>query len=133
MENLEPLCCWFSHRVSYRETDAMGIVYYAEYLHFFERARTEYIRNILSLSYSTLEKQGYFLPVSYVECKYRNPIHYDALIHIKTFISQCKRASLTFTYEIFNEEKTLLHASGLTILACTNTEGKPQKLPAILL
>ncbi|MDE7469358.1 MAG: acyl-CoA thioesterase [Desulfovibrionaceae bacterium] len=131
MKNIEPLSFWFAHRVSYRETDTMAVVYYAEYLYFFERARTEYIRNILSLSYYQLEQQGYFLPVTHVDCTYKHSIRYDEYIQIKTYISQCKRASLIFSYEIYNEEKSTLYALGTTTLACIDRNGKPCKLPDI--
>ena len=47
---------WFSHRVSYGETDTMGVLYYAEYLHIFERARSEYIR-ALGMSYADVERK----------------------------------------------------------------------------
>jgi Predicted thioesterase len=52
--------CWLAHRVSYGETDAMGVVYYANYLHLFERGRGELIRG-LGFSYATVEERGIFL------------------------------------------------------------------------
>ena len=67
---------WFSHRVSYGETDTMGVLYYAEYLHIFERARSEYIR-ALGMSYADVERRGVYLPVREAECRYRSPAHYD--------------------------------------------------------
>ncbi len=54
--------CWLTHRVSYGETDAMGVVYYANYLHLFERGRSELIRG-LGFSYATVEERGIYLPV----------------------------------------------------------------------
>lgn len=133
MKCIEPRPFWFAHRVSYRETDTMAVVYYAEYLYFFERARTEYIRSIFALSYYELEQQGYLLPVIHADCTYKHPIRYDEYIQIKTYISQCKRASLTFSYEIYNEARVLLYALGSTTLACINQEGKPRKLPEVFI
>jgi hypothetical protein len=59
---------WFSHRVSYGETDSMGVLYYAEYLHIFERARNQFIRD-RGLSYAMVEERGLFLPVREARCR----------------------------------------------------------------
>lgn len=119
---------WLEHRVSYGETDAMGIVYYAEYLHMFERARSEFIR-MHGMSYRQVEEQGILLPVREASCRYRSPARFDDLLHIKTTIQQWKRASLIFVYEIWNEERTLLLTEGMTEHACVSPAGKPTRAP----
>lgn len=63
---------WFPHRVSYGETDCMGVLYYAEYLHIFERARSAFIRE-RGMSYADVEKRGIILPVREAQCRYRSP------------------------------------------------------------
>lgn len=119
---------WFTHRVSYGETDTMGVVYYAEYLHIFERARSEYIRTC-GMSYAEVEKRGVLLPVREAQCRYRKPAHYDDLLQIHTGISEWSRASLRFVYEVRNEDKTIVLATGMTQHATVNPDGKPVPIP----
>ena len=69
---------WLAHRVSYGETDTMGYLYYAEYLHLFERSRSEYIRE-MGMSYAEVERLGIMLPVREAQCRYRRPARYDDL------------------------------------------------------
>ncbi len=120
--------CWLTHRVSYGETDAMGVVYYAEYLHFFERARSELIRNF-GMSYGDVEKRGILMPVREASCRYRAPARYDDLIHIYVAISHWSRASVTFIYEIYSEDKKKVLTTGSTQNAIVTLEGKPCAIP----
>lgn len=122
---------WLAHRVSYGETDTMGLVYYAEYLHYFERSRSEYIRT-LGMSYAEVEKRGLLLPVREAQCRYRSPARFDDLVWIRAGISEWGRASLTFTYEIFDEARTRLLVTGMTQHACINPQGRPIPVPGWL-
>jgi acyl-CoA thioester hydrolase len=119
--------CRLAHRVSYGETDAMGVVYYANYLHLFERGRSELIRG-LGFSYATVEKRGIFLPVREATCRYLAPARYDDLIHIRTGLASQSRASLSFVYEITNEGGLVL-TRGSTQHAVVNAQGKPVRVP----
>lgn len=120
---------WLAHRVSYGETDTMGYVYYAEYLHLFERGRSEYIREALGLSYAEIERRGILLPVREATCRYRRPARYDDLIHIRTGISDIGRASVSFVYAVTDSERKTLLAEGFTQHACVNAEGRPVRAP----
>ncbi|MDD2967416.1 MAG: thioesterase family protein [Desulfovibrionaceae bacterium] len=122
---------WLTHRVSYGETDTMGVVYYAEYFHFFERARNEYIR-ARGMSYADVERQGIFLPVRDAQCRYRSPAHYDDLIWVHTAIAEWRRASLVFLYEILSEDKCRVLATGSTQHAVINAQGRPVAVPDFL-
>ncbi|RRD71577.1 MULTISPECIES: thioesterase family protein [unclassified Desulfovibrio] len=119
---------WMAHRVSYGETDAMGVVYYAEYFHLFERARGEYIRRC-GMSYAQVEKKGIFLPVREAQCRYRSPARYDDTVLVRAAISQWGRASLRYVYEIWNEDKTTLLVTGMTQHAVTDRESRPVPVP----
>jgi len=119
--------CWLTHRISYGETDAMGVVYYANYLHFFERGRSELIRG-LGLSYATVEERGIFLPVREATCRYLAPARYDDLIHIRTGLAGRSRASLDFVYEITTADGLVL-TRGSTQHAVVNAQGKPVRVP----
>lgn len=120
--------CWYPHFISYGETDAMGVVYHAEYLHLFERARSKFIRES-GMSYREAEERGIMLPVREASCRYRVPIVYDQEILVHAGIEQWGRASVDFTYEIWNRDKTILHATGVTGHACTDKSGKPVRIP----
>ncbi|WP_461209212.1 acyl-CoA thioesterase [Desulfocurvus sp. DL9XJH121] len=120
--------CWLEHRVSYGETDAMKVVYYGEYLHYFERARGLFIREH-GMSYATVEERGIYLPIRESHVRHRRPVVYDALILIRTGISDWGRASVKFGYEIWNETRETLHATGWTEHACVNAEGRPVRVP----
>ena len=120
--------CWLRHRVSYGETDAMGVVYYANYLHLFERGRSELIRN-LGFSYSVVEERGIFLPVREASCRYLAPARYDDVIHIRTGLAGQTRATLNFEYEIADEDKSRILARGMTQHAAVNEQGRPVRVP----
>ncbi len=120
--------CWLAHRVSYGETDAMGVVYYANYLHLFERGRSELIRG-LGFSYAIVEERGIFLPVREATCRYLAPARYDDIVHIRTGLSTRSRASLSFAYEIMNEDQTVVLTRGTTQHAAVNAQGKPVRVP----
>lgn len=119
---------WLTHRVCYGETDCMGVVYYAQYLFFFERARNAYIR-MLGMSYADVEKKGILLPVRDVQCRYRFPARFDDLLQIHVGVSAWGKASLCFIYEIWDENKERLLNTGSTTHAVINKAGKPQAMP----
>ena len=128
MNSDHPAETWLTHRVSYGETDAMNVVYYAEYFHLFERVRNEYIRE-RGMTYKEVEERGIYLPVREAEARYRFPLRYDDLIHIRAAITEWRRASMLFEYEIYNEDKSAVATSGRTLHACVNTAGKPVPVP----
>lgn len=119
---------WLAHRVSYGETDAMGVMYYAEYLHLFERGRSEWIRT-RGHSYAAIEAQGIYLPVREAQCRYRAPARYDELIWLETWLDAQSRASLTFAYRLMDEAKARLLAQGSTQHAVVDNRGKPVAIP----
>lgn len=119
---------WLAHRVSYGETDCMGVMYYAEYLHLFERGRSEFIRQ-RGISYAEVEKKGVIIPVREAQCRYRSPCHYDDLVYIHTGVSEVGRASFWFIYQIWDENKTRLLADGKTQHALVDSAGHPIRMP----
>lgn len=106
----------------------MGVLYYAEYLHIFERARSAYIRE-RGMSYADVEKKGVILPVREAECRYRSPARYDELVLVRTGVSEWGRASLRFVYEMWNEDKTRLLATAMTQHALVDGNGRPLRMP----
>jgi len=118
-------------RVTYAETDAMGIVYYAHYLRWFEMGRTEYMRH-LGISYKEMEAQGIYLPVAEVFCKYLDSAKYDDLLIIETRVDFIKRASIQFLYSIRRLEDKKELVQGITLHAFVDDEGKIIKIPPFL-
>ncbi len=119
---------WLEHYISYGETDGMGVVYYAEYLHLFERARSLHCRD-QGMSYKEMEKRGVNLPVRKVSVRYRSPARFEDHIQLRCAISKWGRASVTFIYEMYDETRTKILAEGMTEHACVTHEGRPFRLP----
>lgn len=123
-------------RVLYGDTDAAGVVYYANYLRYFEKGRTEYMRDLVFTTYREIESLGLVLPV--IECysRYKAPAAYDDLLVIMTSLVELKNVSCRFNYRIFRDEsdgsRTLL-AKGYTVHASVNRQGRLTKLPGPLL
>ncbi|QSQ25218.1 acyl-CoA thioesterase [Pyxidicoccus parkwayensis] len=119
-------------RVIYGDTDQMGVVYYANYFRYFEFARSEYFRS-MGGSYAELERSGTQLPVVEASCQYRAPARYDDLIVIRPTVSELRRASIVFTYELFREgEPRTLLCTGRTLHACVGRDGKPTRMPDVM-
>lgn len=93
-------------RVRYGETDAMGHVYYANYLYYMEQARGAWCRD-RGFTYKCLEDRGFFLPVVEVHLRYKAEIKYDEEITIRVNAPEIKRASIRFDYSIFREDGAL--------------------------
>jgi acyl-CoA thioester hydrolase len=110
--------------VRYSETDKMGIVYNANYLTWFEVARTEYCRGF-GKSYRGWEAQGYFLPVIEVNCNYKFPASYDDVVRLfcRAPRDHIKVHSIVFEYRVMADQDVLL-AEGWTKHAFVNVEGK---------
>jgi acyl-CoA thioester hydrolase len=101
----------------------MGVVYYANYLRWFERGRTEFLRQ-LGAPYGSIERRGSHFPVTEVTCRYFKFARYDDLITIETSLTSVARATLTFGYRILRESADVLLAVGSTKHACVDAEGR---------
>ena len=88
----------YRHRVLYGDTDQMGVVYYANYLRFFEGARNEWIRS-LGLTYAQIEERGIMLPVFEASIQYLKPARYDDLLDIK-IVATHTRVKIRFEYKV---------------------------------
>jgi acyl-CoA thioester hydrolase len=119
-----------SYRVIYGDTDQMGVVYYANYLRWFEKGRSEFLRQI-GLPYSTIEQQGFNFPVVEVTCRYTQSARYDDVIQIETELAELGRASLAFSYQILRQVDNCVLASGSTKHACIDRAGRVSRMPKI--
>jgi acyl-CoA thioester hydrolase len=118
-------------RVRYKDTDCMGVVYYGNYLTYFEAARTEFMRG-LGMPYSELEARGFYLMVAEAQARYRANVGYDSLVTVHTRIAEARGARVRFEYEVTGEDGRVL-VTGYTVHACVDGDGKVVRLPAELI
>jgi acyl-CoA thioester hydrolase len=117
-------------RVIYGDTDQMGVVYYANYLRFFEAGRNEFIR-AKGMRYRDFEESfGLMLPVVDAQVSYRAPARYDDLLTVETTLAEVRRASARFSYRIVRDGEVV--ATGHTVHACVDREGRVQRMPRAL-
>ncbi|HUJ59271.1 MAG TPA: thioesterase family protein [Kofleriaceae bacterium] len=116
-------------RVIFGDTDQMGVVYYANYLRYFEGSRAAYWR-ALGRSYKDLEAAGVALPVVEAHCAYKRPARYEDLLEIDVEIGELRAASLRFVYGVYRGADLI--ADGWTRHAVVNPAGKPRPLPDAL-
>jgi len=110
-------------RVTYRDTDQMGFVYYANYFVYFEMGRTELLRQ-LGRSYHECEQNGIYLPVTEASCKYVESARYDDMVEVRTRVTKWTRVALDFAYECRRKADGALLATGLTRHVFVNADGR---------
>jgi acyl-CoA thioester hydrolase len=107
----------------------MGVVYYANYLVWFEVARTEWLR-ATGWSYREMEHDGLTLPVIEAHCEYRQPARYDDEVDIATRATLLTPVRIRFDYRVTRAADGRLSAVGYTVHAAVDRAGKPCRLPA---
>ena len=116
-------------RVRYSETDKMGVVYHANYLVWFEIGRTEFCR-ARGFSYRDMEEnENAFLVVAESYCRYKAPAYYDDELLVRTHITELRRRSLRFGYEIVRASDGTVIAEGETGHVVTDATGRVRSLP----
>ena len=126
---LAPVTGDLTIRVRYAETDRMGLLHHANYLVYFEQARTELLRS-QGYSYRDLEDRGYLLVLTRLQVRYRLPARYDEILTVRTTIVRTTHYKIEHKYEVLREGQLL--TEGETTLACIDREGQPQLLPDFL-
>lgn len=116
-------------RVRYADTDQMGVVYYANYLVWFEVARTDLLRHA-GWTYREMEAEGFSLPVVEAHCAYRRPAHYDDVIVIHATGGLLSPVRVKFDYRVVRADGDLLLAEGHTVHATLDAKGRPRRLPS---
>jgi acyl-CoA thioester hydrolase len=119
-------------RVYYEDTDAGGIVYYANYLKFMERARTEWLRG-LGFEQDTLMEQSVAFVVKRVEMHNYAPARFNQLLSIESHVVELKGASMTFQQIIKNEQGDKLVSGDIQVACVDLATMKPKRLPRTLL
>ena len=114
-------------RVYYEDTDCGGVVYYANYLKYFERARTHYLEE-RGLSVAGLMKEGTVFVVVHAEVDYRSPARYGDTLVIDTVVSDVTAASFTFAHVVKETASGRVIVEGSARLAATDGNGKVKRL-----
>jgi acyl-CoA thioester hydrolase len=102
-----------------------------EYLAWFEMGRTELLRSA-GVAYSEIEKSGVMLPVAAVEVKYCQGVGYDELVEIQTWVSKVRSRTMSFSYVATRASDSQVLATGTTRLVCTDSRGRPTRIPGHL-
>ena len=115
-------------RVIYGDTDQMGVVYYANYLRYMERARTEYMAS-RGYSVKKLMDEGTVFMVLRVEVDYRSPARYGDSIEIETWVRDVTRVTMMFEHIMREKTSGRVFVESRTKVVYVDTNGRPKRLP----
>jgi acyl-CoA thioester hydrolase len=114
-------------RVYYEDTDLAGVVYYANYLRFLERGRTEALRAAGVDQNRLRDEAGVVFVVTRVEIDYRRPARFDDLLTVETALAEARGATVAMAQRVARGEEML--AAATVRLACMSLAGRPARLP----
>ena len=115
-------------KIYYEDTDCGGVVYYANYFKYFERARTEYLESH-GLSVPDLHRQGIVFVVTETHASFKSPARYGDILVIDTIISATRKSVLTFSHIVREQRSQRIIVEGAASLAMTNGQGKVKRIP----
>ena len=118
-------------RIYYQDTDCGNVVYYGNYLRYFEQGRTHWLEG-QGLSVKGFMDEGTLFAVVHVELTYRSPARYGETLAIATTLTAMRAASFTFAHEIREKTSGRLVVEGSARLATVDLQGKLTKLPKAL-
>lgn len=119
-------------RVYYEDTDAGGVVFYANYLKFFERARTEFLRSYGFEQDALIAEQGVIFVVRSVKIEYLKPARFNEQLAVSAKVIEIKKTNLTFEQAVTRQEQIL--CTGEVRIACLNAQTmKPKPIPTVIL
>lgn len=116
-------------RVYYEDTDAGGVVYYANYLKFFERGRTEWLRNLGFGQQALMHEAAIVFAVRHVDIDYLKPARFDDALRVETAIAASGKASITFEQRLLRDDVVLSRAS-VKVVCLDKDTFRPAAIPA---
>lgn len=120
-------------RVYYEDTDSGGVVYYANYLKFMERARTEWLRSLGLEQDELIERESVIFAVRSVAVDYLRPARFNDALTVSVGIAEQGRVSLTFEQDVRRSSDDVLLCRGRVKVACLDCNSfRPRPLPALL-
>jgi len=115
-----------SKKIYYHDTDCGGVVYYANYLKYFEEARTEYLSE-RGIILTELAQKGFIFVVKKVDIEYKSPARYADSLAVTSQVTGMRSASVTFRQEVKRSEMVLVIAE--TVLVCIDKNFRPAPMP----
>jgi len=115
-------------RIYYEDTDCGGVVYYANYLRYFERARTEFLR-AHGVDVGHWMEQGLLFTVTEARLAYHASARYGDVLYIGTRVSDVRKVRFSLAHEIVRREDRTRLVTGATTLACVGPDGRPARIP----
>ena len=116
----------YTHRVSYYETDMMGVVHHSNYIRWMEEARIDFLRQA-GWDYARLEAMGIMSPVTAVQCRYRKPAAFPDAISVTVAVGEYRGVRLKLRYAMENEDGDAV-CEGTTEHCFVGGDGKPVRL-----
>jgi acyl-CoA thioester hydrolase len=117
-------------RVYYEDTDSGGVVYYANYLKFMERGRTEYLRQLGFEQDRLIASDNVIFAVRSVQLEYHKPARFNEQLEVHSRVTECKKASLLFEQQIVRPQDNALLCSGQVRVACLQADSfRPCAIP----
>lgn len=124
---MERICRRYQRRTNYYETDKMGIIHHSNYIRYFEEARLDWMEQI-GLDYRQIEELGIIIPVMFVDCQYRVPVHFEDEIEIQVKLARFDGIKMEFSYELYQKATGQLCTTGRTGHCFLNDQMKPLRL-----
>jgi acyl-CoA thioester hydrolase len=115
-------------KIYYKDTDCGGVVYYANYLIYFEQARTEWMEE-KGASIAQLKNKGIQFIVKRADINYKSPARYGEILVVDTGVDKVSGASMNFTYTIKDRLTQRTIVTGSTLLVCIDEKLKPTRIP----
>ena len=115
-------------RIYYEDTDLAGIVYYANYFKFIERARTDWVRELGVDQNALKDEAGIVFAVARVEADFKQPARFDDLIEVATHLQSISGARIVLRQTVSRDEAVLFDS--VVTLVCLSDTGRPAKIPA---
>jgi len=121
-------------RVYYEDTDSGGVVYYANYLKYLERARTEYLRHLGFEQNQLIDIHNILFAVRHVQLDYHKPARFNELLEVRSDVTECKKASLLFEQRVYRVDDGALLCIGQVKIACLQADSfKPIAIPPFIM
>lgn len=117
----------YNRKLNYYETDQMGIIHHSNYIRYFEEARLDMMKKV-GLDYRKMEEMGIIIPVTFAECKYLIPLHFDDEVVIHTRMTKYDGIKMEVSYEIYRTDTEELCTTGKTGHCFLDRELKPIRM-----
>ena len=117
----------YTFKIFYEDTDAGGVVYYANYLKFIERARTEMINKLGFTLTTLLKKYDRLFLVKKIECEYIESCKLEDILKVQSRVLVLKNASFELEQNILKQNKIIFRSK--IVMVCVNSQGAPSKIP----